>query len=317
MNAPIVLFTYNRIKHVENVFRALEANEMSEESELFVFSDGAKNKEDELQVQNVRKYLRQKKQTSPFKSFEIIESPNNKGVAASVISGVSKVIEEYGKVIVIEDDVIISSDFLRFMNDALSYYQNDAQIWSIGGWNMLHNVEIDEDIFFTYRACSCAWATWIDRWQGIDWNVKSYVRFKHDWRARKRFNLYGNDRAIMLDMQMCGLIDSWAIRFDYAGFEKNMATVIPKISRAVNNGYDESGTHCGGRNPRFAMQINNKNGQCRFYPYKYADRNVQKQYRATFDSNYIYAIARWIKLKLRYKGSIRKDVRRFLQGILE
>lgn len=310
MNAPIVLFTYNRIEHLTNVFLALEENEMARESKLFVFSDGAKDKKDEVQVNIVRKYLQRKKQNSLFESLEIIESPNNKGVAASVILGVSKIIEEYGKVIVIEDDIVISSDFLRFMNDALNYYQNDKKIWSIGGWNVLHNTEIDKDVFFTYRICSCAWATWIDRWQETDWNVKSYRKFKHNWRERKRFNLYGNDRTIMLDEQMSGLIDSWAIRFDYAGFVKNRATVMPKISRAINDGYDGSGTHCGKRNIRFAMKLNNKNEQCQFYHYKDTDNNVQKQYKAVYDSSYVYAIARWVKLKLHYRGSIRNILKR-------
>ena len=41
--APIIIFVYNRADHFIQVYNALAACKEAKESDLFIFSDGAKN----------------------------------------------------------------------------------------------------------------------------------------------------------------------------------------------------------------------------------------------------------------------------------
>lgn len=242
MLAPIILFVYNRLEHTQRTIDNLKKNYLSDESEIFIFSDGPKNESDAENVLKVREYL---KTVNGFKSINFINSHENKGLAKSVIDGVSKIIDKYGKVIVLEDDLVTSKYFLKYMNEALDLYQNNMNIWSISGYTP--NIDIpesyEEEVYLIKRGASWGWATWKDRWDMNDWEIKDYFEFKKNKKMKKEFNLAGDDMSPMLDDQMEGRINSWAIRWVYNQFKNNMWTVYPTKSLVKNIGNDLSGTH--------------------------------------------------------------------------
>ena len=249
MNAPVILFVYNRIKHVEKSLTALSKNRLAKQSDIYIYSDGPKNTDDNKKVVEVRNFVSDKKWLNYFKSITIITSSKNKGLACSVIDGVTNIISMYGKVIVIEDDCISSVEFLSFMNDCLNFYEKSDRIWSISGYtfNIEYPQDYSNDVYVMGRTCSYAWATWVDRWNKVDWEVKTYSLFKYDYQLRKKFNIYGMDRSRMLDEQQLGIKDSWAIRFCYAMFRNNMLTIYPRYTKIQNVGYTE-GTHISSKN---------------------------------------------------------------------
>lgn len=240
--SPICLFTYNRLNETKKTVAALQKNNLAAHSKLFIFSDGAKNKNAFDKVNNVREYI---KTITGFKSIEVFESEDNKGLANSIIEGVSKVINEYGKVIVLEDDLITSPNFLNFMNEGLSFYNNNNQIFSISGYTMnlpsLKNN--DKDYYLGYRASSWGWATWLNKWENIDWEVKGYNKFKWNIIDKFKFMRGGSDMPLMLKRQMNGKIDSWAIRWCYHQFRNNLFTVYPTKSKVISIGFGEDATH--------------------------------------------------------------------------
>lgn len=242
--APIVLFVYNRPKHTQRTINALKRNDLAKESELFIFSDGEKNQEDKQKVQEVRGII---KNSNGFKNIEIYESKINKGLANSVIDGVTKIINEYGRVIVLEDDLITSKIFLNYMNEALNFYEDNKNIWSISGYNLPIKIpeDYDCDVYLAYRANSWGWGTWKDRWINIDWEIKDFDEFIYDKSKQKLFNRGGSDMSRMLKNQMNGQIDSWAIRWCYNQFKANSYTIYPVKSKVKNIGMDGSGEHCG------------------------------------------------------------------------
>lgn len=244
MIAPIVLFVYNRPEHTKKTINALKRNKLAEESELFIFSDGVKNKEDKQKVKEVRGIINN---INGFKNVEILESKINKGLADSVIDGVTKIINEYEKVIVLEDDLITSKNFLRYMNRALDFYENNKDIWSISGYSLPINIpeSYDYDIYLAYRASSWGWATWEDRWGKIDWKIKDFDNFINDKSKQRLFNRGGSDMTRMLKNQINGEIDSWAIRWCYNQFIEESYTIYPVKSKVKNIGMDGSGVHCG------------------------------------------------------------------------
>ena len=242
MLSPICLFTYNRLSETKQTLEALQLNFLASESELFIFSDAAKAGGNQQKVVDVRNYL---KTITGFKKVEIIESSVNKGLANSIIQGVTKIINEYGKVIVLEDDLITTPNFLEFMNQSLDFYAENNNIFSIAGYSMdlpfLKNY--DKDFYYGYRASSWGWATWKDRWEAIDWQMNDYSHFKWNFRAQINFMRGGSDLPYMLWKQMHGKIDSWAVRWCYNQFKNDLLTVYPVKSKVESIGFGAAATH--------------------------------------------------------------------------
>lgn len=255
--APIILFVYERPDHTRKMIEALAKNNLAKESEVYIFSDNAKKSKDNEKVKEVREYINTIPEKSYFKKVTIIEAKENKGLAKSVIDGVTEIINEKEKAIVVEDDLITSKFFLEYMNNALDFYNKDEKIWSISGYNLPIEIpnDYEYDIYLGYRGCSWGWATWKDRWNTVDWEVKDYKKFKHSYRKRKIINRGGPDMAQMLDAQMKGLCDSWAIRWCYEQAKQNKYTVYPVKSLIQNCGLDGTGTHSGINNA-FDVELN-------------------------------------------------------------
>lgn len=240
--APICLFTYNRLEETKKTVAALQNNFLAKESELYVFSDGWKKEGDRDKILAVRNFLNQIK---GFKKITIVETQLNKGLANSIIGGVTDVIEKHGKVIVLEDDLITSPNFLNFNNQALNFYEKNDKIFSISGYTLdlpsLNNTE--KDFYFGYRSSSWGWATWLDRWKLVDWEIKDYRAFVKSRALKSEFRRGGADLPGMLKNQMTGRIDSWAIRWCYNQFKRDQLTVFPTKSKLISIGFGDNATH--------------------------------------------------------------------------
>lgn len=246
MYAPIVLFVYNRPYHTRRTLEALSKNELAMQSDLFIFADGAKenaSSEQLLQIEETRKVIREKQWC---KNVEIIESPKNKGLADSIIEGVTKIINQYGKIIVLEDDLLTGKYFLNYMNDALDKYENEAKVWHITSWRDPIATSNPNGSFF-YPVMDCwGWATWADRWQHYKKDC-AFFKKKFNGKMRKAFNIDGTDKGMwqqILDNET-GKINTWAIFWYATIFLNNGLCLAPCSSLVRNIGFDNSGEHCG------------------------------------------------------------------------
>lgn len=240
--APIVLFVYNRPLHTKQTIRALQDNDCACHSDLIIFSDAEKDDEAILAVKEVRSYI---KKVVGFKSVKIIERKRNLGLADSIIDGVTSVVNEYGKIIVMEDDIVTSPAYLSFMNSMLNQYQENDKIWHISGWNYPINMTRNGDIFF-WRVMNCwGWATWSDCWRKFD---KDAGRLIKDWspQQKQHFDLGGTGVFWpQVEANARLKINTWAI-FWYATIYENNGLCINPCQSYVNNiGHDGSGKHCG------------------------------------------------------------------------
>ena len=128
--APVLLFVYNRPFHTRKVIEALQVNEYSLQTNLIIYSD-ASNDPFNLEVIQTRNYL---KNVGGFKSISIIERQENWGLAKNIIDGVTSIVNRYGKVIILEDDLVVSPYFLKYMNEALDLYEKEEKVISIHGY---------------------------------------------------------------------------------------------------------------------------------------------------------------------------------------
>ena len=239
---PLVLFCYNRPDHLERTLAALKLNDLSEQSDLYVFSDGPGTAEAEDGVHAVRTLLAG---IRGFKSVQLVEHVTNMGLAASVISGVTEVLQQHTACIVLEDDLETSPHFLSYMNEALNHYKEDFRIFSVSGY--CPPIQLPADCpfqsFLFARINSWGWGTWRDRWEKVDWEVADFKGFIADKKQRTRLEQQGADLPVMLLKQQQGKIASWAVRFNQASFNLGMTNVYPVHSLVRNQGADGSGTH--------------------------------------------------------------------------
>ncbi len=256
--SPILLFTYLRLDTLTRTISALKKNVLATDSDLYIFSDGPKSETDAQKVKEIRTFLRS---ITGFKSVSISESPTNKGLANSIISGVSEVMTFSDTVIVLEDDLITTPNFLTYMNSSLDEYQNVSKVFSISGFSFDFGIESksQEETYFLHRGWSWGWATWKDRWVDIDWAVSDYNTFKKSKTLRKEFKRGGSDVYGMLKRQMEGSLDSWAIRWFYHQFKVNGITLFPLYSKVYNDGFDADATHTIGSNKRYLPHLDKKN----------------------------------------------------------
>ena len=251
--APICLFTYNRLAETELTVKALKNNYLAEYSDLIIFSDSAKSEAQIQSVLEIRQFIRK---ITGFKTVKIIESKVNKGLANSIISGVNQIIKEYGKIIVLEDDLETHPNFLNFMNNSLEFYSNDKNIQSINGFSP-HIKKSDKSVYFQQRPFPWGWATWNNRWSPNIFDKKELIEITLT--NPKCLNLFknkcGDDADQMFLNSLNGKNDSWYIRWAFNHFMTNRYSVYPNKSLVNNIGYNENGTHCSSINSyKFTME---------------------------------------------------------------
>ncbi|RDU72138.1 glycosyltransferase [Helicobacter brantae] len=239
--APILLFVYNRPSHTRQTIEALLSNPLAKESEIFIYSDAPKSQEAQEKVQEVREYIHS---IAGFKNITIIERERNFGLAENIIDGVTTIIDQYDKAIVLEDDLLVSPFFLEYMNTNLELYKDDKEVACITAFNfpLSYPTDFKDNTFFIKGADCWTWATWKRAWDKFERDGKKLLSQIQDKNLQKEFDI--NDSypyTKMLQSQIEGKNNSWAIRWYASAFLENMLCLYPKESLVENIGYD--GTH--------------------------------------------------------------------------
>ncbi|MCX2716542.1 hypothetical protein OQH61_02205 [Helicobacter sp. MIT 21-1697] len=252
MLAPIVLFAYNRPIHLQQTIKSLIANPLSKKSHLFIYADGIKENatiESKQAVSKVQDYIQSLKSLNTtqkfFNSITIKHAKHNLGLADSIINGTSEIMHQFGRAIILEDDIVTSPVFLDYMNASLEQYKNKHKVWSISGWSYPIEVSGLGDCYF-WRIPHCwGWASWNDRWihfkRDTSWALKNFDKKDIDY-----INLDGVARYFEhLIANHQGKIKTWAI-FNYLiSYKHSALTLCPNISYIKQIGFDGSGIHCG------------------------------------------------------------------------
>ena len=241
-SAPIILFAYKRVDALIKTIQALQQNQFASESTLHVFVDGPKGLADNQKVDKVKRLI---DQLTGFGQVERHYSSVNQGLANSVIKGVSQVLDVYESAIILEDDLITAPNFLSYMNACLQTYRSSQNVSSVSGYTFpfAKPTGYPYDAYFFPRYSSWGWATWANRWQQVDWTMSDYEEFLQDKKAQEKFSAGGSDLLRMLQRQMNGELDSWAIRWGYHQAMHNAYTVYPVNSKVDNIGFDQDATH--------------------------------------------------------------------------
>lgn len=241
-NAPIALFTYCRPDHTRRTIESLKRNSSAADSDLIIYSDAGRNRETQRAVDEVRSYLTT---ISGFRSVTVKLRPTNFGLANSIIQGVSEVLRKSDRIIVLEDDMVTSPHFLKYMNDGLERFANEERVVSIHGY-LYPIIQTMPEAFFLRGADCWGWATWQRGWTYFNPDGQFLLDELKRRKLIRAFNFNGAfNYSKMLEDQIKGKNDSWAIRWYASAFLADKLTLYPGRNLLQNIGNDDSGTHSG------------------------------------------------------------------------
>lgn len=240
--SPVVIFVYNRPEHARKTIESLARNRLAEDTILYIFSDGPKSTQDEKMVSSVRRYI---EGVDGFKGVILHMEENNLGLAPSIINGVTQVVNEHGRVIVLEDDLVTAPGFLSYMNQALQYFEAVKKVMHVGGYMYPINPQGLSDSFFNRHVSSWGWGTWSRAWRMFQPSVEELANCFND-EMRFHLNLDGAyDFWDHLEKNLKGDLHTWAIRWYASVLLNDGLSLYPSTSLVDNIGVDGSGSHCG------------------------------------------------------------------------
>ena len=241
--APIVIFSYDRPDHLRRTLDALAKNDLASRSELYIYCDGAKESASAEQIERIRDNRSVAHGADGFKSVTIIEREKNVGLKANIVGAVTEIVNKYGRVITLEDDIVTSAGFLRYMNDALELYKDDEQVMHISGYMWPHRYRLPETFFYPVPYPGGGWATWARAWQHYSDDAEALF---HYWKDRwNEFNKFGdNYLQKQLEANYHGTMKTWFIKWHAVMLMRGALTLYPGQSLTNNIGFDSLATNC-------------------------------------------------------------------------
>lgn len=240
---PVAFFAYNRPEHTARALNALAACHRRNDFEFFFFADGPRNEEAERGVSQVRQVLGEN--AVRFQA-QVIERSENLGLSRSIVSGVSRLCESHGRVVVLEDDLVVSPDFLHFMASALDHYEGIPEVMQVGAYTIAPPRDLEIDSFLLPVTTTWGWGTWARAWERFSWTPEDWPDTRTDVAWLSRFQIGGAGSYVsMLEDRLAGRNDSWGILWWYAVSRNNGQVVYPRQTLVWNGGFDGSGVHCG------------------------------------------------------------------------
>jgi len=248
--APLALFVFNRPEHTKRTIDALLANPEITETPVFVFADGPRTHGETSLVARTRAVVRE----SGFRNLTVLERDQNFGLARSIIHGVGDLCERFGRVIVLEDDLVVSHSFLRFMNAALERYAEDNRVYHVSGYMFPVDALTNDEVVFLPFVNPWGWGTWKRAWGRFDPSARAFGHLKAHRALRRRFDFGGSFFFYrMLEAQQAGRVDSWFIRWNLSVFVSRGMAVYPAISLVQNTGFGVGATHTAAPDFRFML----------------------------------------------------------------
>lgn len=241
--APIVIFAYDRPDHLSRTLDALAKNDLASQSDLYIYCDGPKTNAQIEQIERISKNRKVAYGASGFKSIQVVEHERNVGLKANIVGAVTEIVNQYGRVITLEDDIVTSVGFLRYMNEALEIYKDDEQVMHISGYMWPHRYRLTETFFYPVPYPGGGWATWARAWQHYSDDAEALF---HYWKERwEEFNLFGGD---YLQKQLVanyhGEMNTWFIKWHAVMLQRKGLTLYPRQSLTNNIGFDSLATNC-------------------------------------------------------------------------
>ncbi len=279
--APIVLFVYNRPQHLRKTLVALKENPEFSKCKLYVYCDGPKSSEDIVSVDAVHNEL----EAFDLDNMVLYQSEVNQGLGKSIINGVTEICKKHGRAIVLEDDLEVSNNFIKYMNDALNLYNDDLQVMQVAGHCFpAKGYGVSEGSSFLPFTSSWGWATWDRAWKHFDPDLSEYDALIKKKATYDSFNINGaySYTNMIKKLRKTGNINrSWAVRWYWSVFKRGGLVLFPHRTLVKHFGNDDSGTNYRGSSPNLDVEFSSNNSVTKYPEAVITDVQFYKRVRIT------------------------------------
>lgn len=265
--APIIVFAYDRPDHLSQTLAALAKNDLAPQSVLYIYCDGAREwggeapqppegggnyitkrygvmhcskEEYDAYLQRIVEVRAVAHAQTGFKEVYVVEREKNIGLADNIVGAITEIVNQYGRVIAFEDDIITTRGCLTYLNDALELYKDDEQVMHISAYIYPHKEHLPETLFYYTPFPAGGWATWQRAWQYYNQDVVDHVYYwKDKW---KEFNVTGqNHLQKQLLLNYTGQLKTWYVRWYSSMRRLNGLCLYPGTAMSNNIGFDGTG----------------------------------------------------------------------------
>jgi hypothetical protein len=235
--SPVALFCFKRLDTLSKCIESLKACPEAKETDLVIFSDAGRDFEEQKKVDEIRIFLQN---IVGFKSIQINNRMENLGVDYNIIQGIQEMAGRFENFIVLEDDLVVSNQFLWFLNAGLCHFKDFDKVLTLSAFNYVNIPKTYIwDCYFAKRTNPWGWATWSHKIKVVDWDLAEKENFLTNSQELNGFNIWGSDRTRMLRRTLIGEIRAWDIRLDYYQYKMNYSTAYSSKNLIVNNGFND------------------------------------------------------------------------------
>ena len=252
---PVVMISYNRPDLVKLTMENVALADSVGGRDIVMFIDGPRNDADVVKQDEIYRTVAAYQSRLP--RLEIVRREHNYGCRGNIVDAISSVLNRIGRVIVIEDDILVSRTFLRYMDEALEYYEGDERIWAVNAYqNPYFKVpkNYPYDLYLNPVNMCWGWGTWKDRWDGVDFDLRDWPKDRKDGELISRLNKAGRYIIPLLDAQYEGRLKTWDIQCTYHVVKHGFKCVEPVYQLSKNIGFGPGGEHCAASMPFFSRQ---------------------------------------------------------------
>lgn len=243
--APVVVFSYNRPDHLRRTLEALALNDLACESVLYIYCDGVGSNARKEQCEQIKENREVARSATGFREVHVVERDCNVGLMDNIVGGVSEIVNQYGRIIVFEDDMLTSPGTLRYFNDALEVYKDEEKVMHVVSYMFPHKYLLPETFFYQVPYPGGGWATWQRAWKYYPKNIDDlYDYWKKDWRSFNYWNHDGYDLVNQLIGNYKGVLRTWFIRWYAELYRRGGLVLYPGRSLVTNIGFDGTGDNC-------------------------------------------------------------------------
>ena len=243
MLTPILVIGFNRPKALKKLLSKLD---LTDGRRIYISIDGPRNSAESIKVKKVQKLAEEYAQANRHLEIQLKFLDSNLGCKVGVSSAIDWAFESENALIILEDDIIVSEEFFKYMDMSLKNFESESQIWHISGFSPLLPPYLHPTSYQTNFAHVWGWGTWKNRWVKYDRDLSGFepTSLSHT-KTLKEAPLSDNAHEFFRrNLVACKEgFDTWDFQWQFTIWSNGGLAISPGERLSGNSGFGPTASH--------------------------------------------------------------------------